>query len=27
MNNIQIASSKDLFNWQYEGDALPQKRD
>lgn len=25
MNNIQIASSKDLFNWKYEGDALPQK--
>lgn len=27
MNNIQIASSKDLFNWKYEGDALPQKPD
>ncbi len=25
MNNIQVASSKDLFNWKYEGDALPQK--
>jgi len=25
MNNIQIASSKDLFNWKYEGDALPRK--
>ncbi|MEO6639526.1 MAG: family 43 glycosylhydrolase [Ginsengibacter sp.] len=24
-NNIQVASSTDLFNWQYEGDALPQK--
>lgn len=24
-NNIQVASSKDLFNWKYEGDALPQK--
>ncbi len=23
--NIQVASSKDLFNWKYEGDALPQK--
>jgi GH43 family beta-xylosidase len=27
MNNIQIASSKDLFNWKYEGDALPQRPD
>ena len=27
MINIQIASSKDLFNWKYEGDALPQKPD
>ncbi|MEP6951457.1 MAG: family 43 glycosylhydrolase [Ginsengibacter sp.] len=25
MINIQVASSKDLFNWKYEGDALPQK--
>ncbi len=25
MNNIQVSSSKDLFNWNYEGDALPQK--
>ncbi|MDQ6845658.1 MAG: glycoside hydrolase family 43 protein [Bacteroidota bacterium] len=25
MNNIQLASSKDLFNWNYIGDALPQK--
>lgn len=25
MMNIQVASSKDLFNWKYEGDALPQK--
>lgn len=25
MNNIQMASSHDLFNWKYEGDALPQK--
>ncbi|MDQ6902570.1 MAG: glycoside hydrolase family 43 protein [Bacteroidota bacterium] len=25
MNNVQLASSKDLFNWKYEGDALPQK--
>lgn len=23
--NIQVASSRDLFNWTYEGDALPQK--
>lgn len=23
--NIQVASSTDLFNWQYIGDALPQK--
>ncbi|MDQ2719460.1 MAG: family 43 glycosylhydrolase [Bacteroidota bacterium] len=25
MNNIQVTSSKDLFNWKYEGDALLQK--
>jgi len=25
MNNIQVAVSKDLFKWEYEGDALPQK--
>ena len=25
MNNIQVAFSKDLLNWKYEGDALPQK--
>ena len=25
MNNIQVASSKDLFHWKYLGDALPQK--
>jgi GH43 family beta-xylosidase len=25
MNNIQIATSTDLSNWKYEGDALPQK--
>ena len=25
MNNIQLATSKDLFNWTYVGDALPQK--
>lgn len=25
MINIQVASSKDLFNWKYEGDALPHK--
>ncbi len=25
MNNIQVASSNDLFNWNYIGDALPQK--
>ncbi len=25
MNNIQVASSTDLFNWKYLGDALPQK--
>ncbi len=25
MHNIQVASSKDLFNWKYEGDALPRK--
>lgn len=25
MSNIQTASSKDLYNWKYEGDALPQK--
>lgn len=25
MINIQVASSKDLFNWKYEGDALPRK--
>jgi arabinan endo-1,5-alpha-L-arabinosidase len=25
MNNIQVASSDDLFNWNYIGDALPQK--
>ncbi|MDQ2720208.1 MAG: family 43 glycosylhydrolase [Bacteroidota bacterium] len=25
MINIQVATSKDLFNWNYEGDALPQK--
>lgn len=25
MINIQVATSKDLFNWQYAGDALPQK--
>ena len=25
MNNIQLASSTDLVNWKYEGDALPQK--
>ena len=24
-NNIQVASSKDLFHWKYLGDALPQK--
>ena len=24
-NNIQVASSDDLFNWNYIGDALPQK--
>ncbi len=27
MNNIQVASSTNLFNWKYEGDALPQKPD
>ena len=25
MINIQMATSKDLFNWTYEGDALPEK--
>jgi GH43 family beta-xylosidase len=25
VNNIQLASSKDLFHWKYLGDALPQK--
>jgi arabinan endo-1,5-alpha-L-arabinosidase len=25
MNNIQVASSNDLFHWKYEGDALPVK--
>ena len=25
MINIQVAVSKDLFNWEYKGDALPQK--
>ena len=25
MNNIQVATSKDLFHWKYLGDALPQK--
>jgi arabinan endo-1,5-alpha-L-arabinosidase len=25
LNNIQLASSTDLFNWTYIGDALPQK--
>lgn len=25
MINIQVAASDDLFNWKYEGDALPQK--
>lgn len=25
MLNIQVASSKDLFNWKHEGDALPAK--
>src|SRR5690349_15528017 len=25
MNNIQLATSKNLFNWTYMGDALPQK--
>ncbi|MEP7251989.1 MAG: family 43 glycosylhydrolase [Ginsengibacter sp.] len=25
LNNIQFASSKDLCNWEYKGDALPQK--
>src|SRR5690348_9240028 len=25
LNNIQLASSTDLFNWTYLGDALPQK--
>ena len=24
-NNIQVASSKDLYHWKYLGDALPQK--
>src|SRR5215471_1693830 len=23
--NIQVATSTDLFNWKYTGDALPQK--
>ncbi len=25
MTDIQVASSKNLFDWKYEGDALPQK--